>query len=333
MAELISQGVDERLLATRGIRLLANESLISSAEYAEFLEDSRGVADGSLKAAIEQDTRDYGVVDGIADSDARAAAIKKEQRGVLMYTVLVALLYCILIMCSRGAFGQLIVSWGSFGPLAGIFLAVAFIGCFGFLALNLLRSYSAADRVSALRNDIDANSDALERYLLQLVEFADRKGQVFEELAMSADDKPLAQVGSLAFSSGRAPAAFYMDPQLMDRLGRYAGRLVVFVPLVTSAFGFMGTMFVDGDTFTKLDVVMAILIGGMTVMLLFGDDAHPGSAKSIRTWLFSWILPIVIEFFLWGIVTIAQLLSIFGFIVMLIGFGICAFFFYLFLSA
>lgn len=333
VAELISQGVDERLLAARGVRLLADESLISSAEYAEFLEDSRGVADGSLKAAIEQDTRDYGVVEGIADSDARAAAIKKEQRGVLMYTVLVALLYCILIMCSRGAFGQLIVSWGSFGPLAGIFLAVAFIGCFGFLALNLLRSYSAADRVSALRNDIDANSDALERYLLQLVEFADRKGQVFEELAMSADDKPLAQVGSLAFSSGRAPAAFYMDPQLMDRLGRYAGRLVVFVPLVTSAFGFMGTMFVDGDTFTKLDVVMAILIGGMTVMLLFGDDAHPGSAKSIRTWLFSWILPIVIEFFLWGIVTIAQLLSIFGFIVMLIGFGICAFFFYLFLSA
>ena len=119
----------------------------------------------------------------------------------------------------------------------------------------------------------------------------------------------------------------------MDRLGRYAGRLVVFVPLVTSAFGFMGTMFVDGDTFTKLDVIMAILIGGMTVMLLFGDDAHPGSAKSIRTWLFSWILPIVIEFFLWGIVTIAQLLSIFGFIVMLIGFGICAFFFYLFLTA
>lgn len=332
VVDLINDGVDSQLLAEREIKLLADGKRMTSAEYSEFLEDTCGVADGALRSAIEQDTRDYGVVEGIADSDARTAAVKKEQRGVLVSTVLVALLYLIVIMCSRNAFGQLIVSFGSFGPIAAVFLVVAFVACFGFLALNLLRSFSAADRVGSLKNDLDANTAAFENYLLQLAEFDDRKGKVFDALTSVSGDMALPEAKALAFSSGRAPDTFYTDPHVMDRFGRYAGRLVLLASLLTSAFGFMGPMFIDGDTFTKIDIVIAVLIGAMAVAVIFGDDAHPGSAKSIRTWLYAWIFPIVIEFFLWGVVAVAQLLSVVGLILMMIGFGICAFVFYAFYS-
>ena len=332
VADLMSDGVDGQLLTSRGIKLLADGELLPSAAYSEFLENSHDVADGSLRAAIEQDTRDYGVVEGIADSDARAAAVKKEQRGVMVYTVLVAALYFIVIVCARNAFGQFIVSLGSFGPLAVIFLVVTFIGCFGFLALNLLRSFSASERVGALESDVETNAATLEKYLLQLVEFDERKGSTFETLASTSVDQPLPTAEPLAFSSGRAAETFYTDPKLMDRFGRYAGRLLLIASTLTSGFGFMGPMFIDGDTFTKLDVAMAVLAGAMVVVCLFMDDAHPGSAKSVRTWLYAWIVPIVIEFFLWGVVAVAQLLSIFGFVLMLIGFGICVFCFWAVMS-
>lgn len=319
---LSSAGTTDEFLASRGIKFLADSEHLPSAAYSQFLEDARGVADGELKAAIERDTRDYGVVEGIVDSDARMAAVKKEQHGVLMYTVLIVLLYLVVLMCAQNAFGQLIVSLGAFGPLAIIFLAIAFIGCFGFLALNLLRSFSAVDRVTALKSDLDSNASTLEKYLVRLVEFDERTDSITKTLSAKSENVPLTDGCKLLFSTGSQPLTFYADPEVMDRFGRLAGRLVLIAALVTSAFGFMGPTFIDGDIFVKLDVFFAVCFGAMLVLTIFGEDAHPGSAKALRSWLYMWIVPIAIEFILSGVVSLANFLSIVGFIFLLLAFVI-----------
>lgn len=180
VAELLAGGADDHLLDSIGIRLLAHANLMSSASYSQFLEDERNEADGALEGAIRQDTQDYDVTEGIADATARIEAVKKEQGGVLRWTCIVAVVYFVVILCARGSFGQFIVMCGSFAPLAVLFLVAAFVGIFGFLALNLLRSFSAVDRVQSLDSDLAANADLLESRLIQLVDFDSRTGATAE---------------------------------------------------------------------------------------------------------------------------------------------------------
>jgi Protein kinase domain. len=306
VAELLAGGADEHLLDSIGIRLLAHANLMSSASYSQFLEDERNEADGALEGAIRQDTQDYDVTEGIADATARIEAVKKEQGGVLRWTCIVAVVYFVVILCARGSFGQFIVMCGSFAPLAVLFLVAAFVGIFGFLALNLLRSFSAVDRVQSLDSDLEANADLLESRLAQLVDFDSRTGATAEKLLMVGVDEDLPMAQGADFSFGSEGKAFYADPEVMDRLGRLAIRLLFITAAVISASGFMGTVFIDGDTVAKCEVLLAILVDCFACIAAWGDNEHPSSASTIKSWSYLWLIPAIIAFLLWGVVSLLQ---------------------------
>ena len=306
VAELLAGGADEHLLDSIGIRLLAHANLMSSASYSQFLEDERNEADGALEGAIRQDTQDYDVTEGIADATARIEAVKKEQGGVLRWTCIVAVVYFVVILCARGSFGQFIVMCGSFAPLAVLFLVAAFVGIFGFLALNLLRSFSAVDRVQSLDSDLAANADLLESRLIQLVDFDSRTGATAEKLSMVGVDEDLPMAQGADFSFGSEDKAFYADPEVMDRLGRLAIRLLFITAAVISASGFMGTVFIDGDTVVKCEVLLAILVDCFACIAAWGDNEHPSSASTIKSWSYLWLIPAIIAFLLWGVVSLLQ---------------------------
>lgn len=306
VAELLAGGADEHLLDSIGIRLLAHANLMSSASYSQFLEDERNEADGALEGAIRQDTQDYDVTEGIADATARIEAVKKEQGGVLRWTCIVAVVYFVVILCARGSFGQFIVMCGSFAPLAVLFLVAAFVGIFGFLALNLLRSFSAVDRVQSLDSDLAANADLLESRLIQLVDFDSRAGATAEKLSMVGVDEDLPMAQGADFSFGSEDKAFYADPEVMDRLGRLAIRLLFITAAVISASGFMGTVFIDGDTVAKCEVLLAILVDCFACIAAWGDNEHPSSASTIKSWSYLWLIPAIIAFLLWGVVSLLQ---------------------------
>lgn len=306
VAELLASGADEQLLDSIGIRLLAHANLMSSASYSQFLEDERNEADGALEGAIRQDTQDYDVTEGIADATARIEAVKKEQGGVLRWTCIVAVVYFVVILCARGSFGQFIVMCGSFAPLAVLFLVAAFVGIFGFLALNLLRSFSAVDRVQSLDSDLAANADLLESRLIQLVDFDSRTGATAEKLSMVGVDEDLPMAQGADFSFGSEDKAFYADPEVMDRLGRLAIRLLFITAAVISASGFMGTVFIDGDTVAKCEVLLAILVDCFACIAAWGDNEHPSSASTIKSWSYLWLIPAIIAFLLWGVVSLLQ---------------------------
>ena len=306
VAELLAGGADEHLLDSIGIRLLAHANLMSSASYSQFLEDERNEADGALEGAIRQDTQDYDVTEGIADATARIEAVKKEQGGVLRWTCIVAVVYFVVILCARGSFGQFIVMCGSFAPLAVLFLVAAFVGIFGFLALNLLRSFSAVDRVQSLDSDLAANADLLESRLIQLVDFDSRAGATAEKLSMVGVDEDLPMAQGANFSFGSEDKAFYADPEVMDRLGRLAIRLLFITAAVISASGFMGTVFIDGDTVAKCEVLLAILVDCFACIAAWGDNEHPSSASTIKSWSYLWLIPAIIAFLLWGVVSLLQ---------------------------
>lgn len=306
VAELLAGGADEQLLDSIGIRLLAHANLMSSASYSQFLEDERNEADGALEGAIRQDTQDYDVTEGIADATARIEAVKKEQGGVLRWTCIVAVVYFVVILCARGSFGQFIVMCGSFAPLAVLFLVAAFVGIFGFLALNLLRSFSAVDRVQSLDSDLAANADLLESRLIQLVDFDSRTGATAEKLSMVGVDEDLPMAQGADFSFGSEDKAFYADPEVMDRLGRLAIRLLFITAAVISASGFMGTVFIDGDTVAKCEVLLAILVDCFACIAAWGDNEHPSSASTIKSWSYLWLIPAIIAFLLWGVVSLLQ---------------------------
>lgn len=306
VAELLAGGADEQLLDGIGIRLLAHANLTPSASYSQFLEDERNEADGALEGAIRQDTQDYDVTEGIADATARIEAVKKEQGGVLRWTCIVAVVYFVVILCARGSFGQFIVMCGSFAPLAVLFLVAAFVGIFGFLALNLLRSFSAVDRVQSLDSDLEANADLLESRLAQLVDFDSRTGATAEKLLMVGVDEDLPMAQGADFSFGSEGKAFYADPEVMDRLGRLAIRLLFITAAVISASGFMGTVFIDGDTVAKCEVLLAILVDCFACIAAWGDNEHPSSASTIKSWSYLWLIPAIIAFLLWGVVSLLQ---------------------------
>lgn len=306
VAELLAGGADEHLLDGIGIRLLAHANLTPSASYSQFLEDERNEADGALEGAIRQDTQDYDVTEGIADATARIEAVKKEQGGVLRWTCVVAVVYFVVILCARGSFGQLIVMCGSFAPLAVLFLVAAFVGIFGFLALNLLRSFSVVDRVQSLDSDLAANADLLESRLIQLVDFDSRTGATAEKLSMVGVDEDLPMAQGADFSFGSEDKAFYADPEVMDRLGRLAIRLLFITAAVISASGFMGTVFIDGDTVAKCEVLLAILVDCFACIAAWGDNEHPSSASTIKGWSYLWLIPAIIAFLLWGVVSLLQ---------------------------
>lgn len=306
VAELLAGGADEHLLDSIGIRLLAHANLMSSASYSQFLEDERNEADGALEGAIRQDTQDYDVTEGIADATARIEAVKKEQGGVLRWTCIVAVVYFVVILCARGSFGQFIVMCGSFAPLAVLFLVAAFVGIFGFLALNLLRSFSAVDRVQSLDSDLEANADLLESRLAQLVDFDSRTGATAEKLLMVGVDEDLPMAQGADFSFGSEGKAFYADPEVMDRLGRLAIRLLFITAAVIIASGFMGTVFIDGDTVAKCEVLLAILVDCFACIAAWGDNEHPSSASTIKSWSYLWLIPAIIAFLLWGVVSLLQ---------------------------
>lgn len=306
VAELLAGGADDHLLDSIGIRLLAHANLMSSASYSQFLEDERNEADGALEGAIRQDTQDYDVTEGIADATARIEAVKKEQGGVLRWTCIVAVVYFVVILCARGSFGQFIVMCGSFAPLAVLFLVAAFVGIFGFLALNLLRSFSAVDRVQSLDSDLAANADLLESRLIQLVDFDSRTGATAEKLSMVGVDEDLPMAQGADFSFGSEDKAFYADPEVMDRLGRLAIRLLFITAAVISASGFMGTVFIDGDTVAKCEVLLAILVDCFACIAAWGDNEHPSSASTIKSWSYLWLIPAIITFLLWGVVSLLQ---------------------------
>lgn len=306
VAELLAGGADEHLLDSIGIRLLAHANLMSSASYSQFLEDERNEADGALEGAIRQDTQGYDVTEGIADATARIEAVKKEQGGVLRWTCIVAVVYFVVILCARGSFGQFIVMCGSFAPLAVLFLVAAFVGIFGFLALNLLRSFSAVDRVQSLDSDLAANADLLESRLIQLVDFDSRAGATAEKLSMVGVDEDLPMAQGADFSFGSEDKAFYADPEVMDRLGRLAIRLLFITAAVISASGFMGTVFIDGDTVAKCEVLLAILVDCFACIAAWGDNEHPSSASTIKSWSYLWLIPAIIAFLLWGVVSLLQ---------------------------
>lgn len=309
VAELLAGGADEHLLDSIGIRLLAHANLMSSASYSQFLEDERNEADGALEGAIRQDTQDYDVTEGIADATARIEAVKKEQGGVLRWTCIVAVVYFVVILCARGSFGQFIVMCGSFAPLAVLFLVAAFVGIFGFLALNLLRSFSAVDRVQSLDSDLEANADLLESRLAQLVDFDSRTGATAEKLLMVGVDEDLPMAQGADFSFGSEGKAFYADPEVMNRLGRLAIRLLFITAAVISASGFMGTVFIDGDTVAKCEVLLAILVDCFACIAAWGDNEHPSSASTIKSWSYLWLIPAIIAFLLWGVVSLLQLVG------------------------
>lgn len=306
VAELLAGGADEHLLDSIGIRLLAHANLMSSASYSQFLEDERNEADGALEGAIRQDTQDYDVTEGIADATARIEAVKKEQGGVLRWTCVVTVVYFVVILCARGSFGQFIVMCGSFASLAVLFLVAAFVGIFGFLALNLLRSFSAVDRVQSLDSDLAANADLLESRLIQLVDFDSRTGATAEKLSMVGVDEDLPMAQGADFSFGSEDKAFYADPEVMDRLGRLAIRLLFITAAVISASGFMGTVFIDGDTVAKCEVLLAILVDCFACIAAWGDNEHPSSASTIKSWSYLWLIPAIIAFLLWGVVSLLQ---------------------------
>lgn len=306
VAELLAGGADEHLLDGIGIRLLAHANLTPSASYSQFLEDERNEADGALEGAIRQDTQDYDVTEGIADATARIEAVKKEQGGVLRWTCVVAVVYFVVILCARGSFGQFIVMCGSFAPLAVLFLVAAFVGIFGFLALNLLRSFSVVDRVQSLDSDLAANADLLESRLIQLVDFDSRTGATAEKLSMVGVDEDLPMAQGADFSFGSEDKAFYADPEVMDRLGRLAIRLLFITAAVISASGFMGTVFIDGDTVAKCEVLLAILVDCFACIAAWGDNEHPSSASTIKSWSYLWLIPAIIAFLLWGVVSLLQ---------------------------
>lgn len=306
VAELLAGGADDHLLDSIGIRLLAHANLMSSASYSQFLEDERNEADGALEGAIRQDTQDYDVTEGIADATARIEAVKKEQGGVLRWTCIVAVVYFVVILCARGSFGQFIVMCGSFAPLAVLFLVAAFVGIFGFLALNLLRSFSAVDRVQSLDSDLAANADLLESRLIQLVDFDSRTGATAEKLSMVGVDEDLPMAQGADFSFGSEDKALYADPEVMDRLGRLAIRLLFITAAVISASGFMGTVFIDGDTVAKCEVLLAILVDCFACIAAWGDNEHPSSASTIKSWSYLWLIPAIIAFLLWGVVSLLQ---------------------------
>lgn len=306
VAELLAGGADEHLLDGIGIRLLAHANLTPSASYSQFLEDERNEADGALEGAIRQDTQDYDVTEGIADATARIEAVKKEQGGVLRWTCVVAVVYFVVILCARGSFGQFIVMCGSFAPLAVLFLVAAFVGIFGFLALNLLRSFSVVDRVQSLDSDLAANADLLESRLIQLVDFDSRTGATAEKLSMVGVDEDLPMAQGADFSFGSEDKAFYADPEVMDRLGRLAIRLLFITAAVISASGFMGTVFIDGDTVAKCEVLLAILVDCFACIAAWGDNEHPSSASTIKGWSYLWLIPAIIAFLLWGVVSLLQ---------------------------
>lgn len=306
VAELLADGADEHLLDSIGIRFLAHANLMPSASYSQFLEDERNEADGALEGAIRQDTQDYDVTEGIADAAARIEAVKKEQGGVLRWTCIVAVVYFVVILCARGSFGQFIVMCGSFAPLAVLFLVAAFVGIFGFLALNLLRSFSAVDRVQSLDSDLAANADLLESRLIQLVDFDSRTGATAEKLSMVGVDEDLPMAQGADFSFGSEDKAFYADPEVMDRLGRLAIRLLFITAAVISASGFMGTVFIDGDTVAKCEVLLAILVDCFACIAAWGDNEHPSSASTIKSWSYLWLIPAIIAFLLWGVVSLLQ---------------------------
>lgn len=306
VAELLAGGADDHLLDSIGIGLLAHANLMSSASYSQFLEDERNEADGALEGAIRQDTQDYDVTEGIADATARIEAVKKEQGGVLRWTCIVAVVYFVVILCARGSFGQFIVMCGSFAPLAVLFLVAAFVGIFGFLALNLLRSFSAVDRVQSLDSDLAANADLLESRLIQLVDFDSRTGATAEKLSMVGVDEDLPMAQGADFSFGSEDKAFYADPEVMDRLGRLAIRLLFITAAVISASGFMGTVFIDGDTVAKCEVLLAILVDCFACIAAWGDNEHPSSASTIKSWSYLWLIPAIIAFLLWGVVSLLQ---------------------------
>lgn len=303
VTELLAGGADEQLLDGIGIKLLAHMNLMPSASYSQFLEDERNEADGALEGAIRQDTQDYDVTEGIADATARVEAVKKEQGGVLRWTCVVTVVYFVVILCARGSFGQFIVMCGS---LAVLFLVAAFVGIFGFLALNLLRSFSAVDRVQSLDSDLAANADLLESRLIQLVDFDSRTGATAEKLSMVGVDEDLPMAQGADFSFGSEGKAFYADPEVMDRLGRLAIRLLFITAAVISASGFMGTVFIDGDTVAKCEVLLAILVDCFACIAAWGDNEHPSSASTIKSWSYLWLIPAIIAFLLWGVVSLLQ---------------------------
>ena len=310
VAELLATGVDEGLLGSIGIKLLARASLTPSAAYSQFLEDKRREADGALKGAIQLDTKDYEFTDGVADTAARIEVTKKEQGAVLRWTCIAALIYFVVIICARNAFGQFIVMCGSFGPLAVLFLVAAFVCIFGYLALNLLRSFSAVDRVQSLDNDLRSNAALFENRLVELAEFDERKGAVAERLSVVGPGEELPTAQGLGFSAGSPNVAFYADPAVMAKLAKLAVRLMLVAATVTSVAGFMGAIYIDGDGVAKFEVLLAALIDAVACVIALSDDAHPGSSTSIKTWSYIWAIPVVVAFLLWGVVSVLQAFGI-----------------------
>lgn len=158
--------------------------------------------------------------------------------------------------------------------------------------------------------------------MVKLVNFDGRNDKITEILSVQSGDAVLTDARKPLFSTGRHSVSFYTDPEVMDRFGRLAGRLVLITALVVSAFGFMGSMYVDGDVYARVEVLIAVCFGLMIVLIMFGEDAHPGSAQALRSWLYMWIPPILIEFLLSGVVSFANFLSLFGFIFLLLAFVI-----------
>ena len=117
------------------------------------------------------------------------------------------------------------------------------------------------------------------------------------------------------FSFGSEGKAFYADPEVMDRLGRLAIRLLLITSAVISASGFMGTVFIDGDVIAKIEVVSAIAVDALICIYVLGDDEHPGSAASILSWSWIWLGPLVIAFLLWGVVSVLQAFGMVGAII------------------
>ena len=319
VAELLSAGVDEDLLGSVGIKLLAKASLTPSAAYSQFLEDMRNEADGALEGTIKQDTQDYQFTDGVADTAARIEVTKKEQGAVLRWTCIAALIYFVAIICARNAFGQFIVMCGAFGPLAVLFLVATFVCVFGYLALNLLRSFSAVDRVLSLDNDLRSNASLFEDRLIQLAEFDERKGTVAEKLSMMGTDEELPPAQGTGFSAGSQGTAFYADPTFMKKLDTLAVRLMLATAAITSIAGFMGSVFIDGDTIAKFEVLLAALIDIVICMVKWRDNEHPGSATTIRSWTYIWMVPVVIAFLLWGVVSVLQTFGIVLAVIAVIG--------------
>ena len=68
----------------------------------------------------------------------------------------------------------------------------------------------------------------------------------------------------------------------------------------------MGTVFIDGDTVAKCEVLLAILVDCFACIAAWGDNEHPSNASTIKSWSYLWLIPAIIAFLLWGVVSLLQ---------------------------